>query len=172
MAGFAAPVVSSSHPVNTALSGAGIISISGLSFAYSANFTPTSSLLLSNACSTTAWTSLTAVSCAPQSYKGSALCLGVTLSAVVGTRTVMSGIGSWDLSDRSRFSFDGSGNAFSIGRGCIGEVASSWCSPSYELRCAWERASCEGWTVASNWSYTNVERSQLRLDFVRPNRLR
>jgi hypothetical protein len=70
-AGSAAPVVSASLPVNMVLSGSGIITISGISFADSANWTLTSSILLSNACSTTAWTSLTAVACTPQAYKGS-----------------------------------------------------------------------------------------------------
>ncbi len=97
--GIAAPVVSSSDPINTALSGRGIITISGLSFADTANFTPTSSVLLSSACSSTAWTSLTSVSCTPQAYKGGALCVGVTLSGVVGTRS-------------ARFSFDSMGSFF------------------------------------------------------------
>jgi hypothetical protein len=92
--GCAAPVVSSSDPINMALSGAGIITIGGLNFADSANFTPTSSIRMAGACSSTAWTSLTAVSCTSRAYEGVSLCLGVTLSALAGTRS-------------ARFSFDG-----------------------------------------------------------------
>ena len=92
--GCAAPVVSSSDPINMALTGGGIITIGGLSFAYSANVTPTSSIWMSGACGSTAWTSLTAVSCTSRAYAGGSLCLGVTLSAQAGTRS-------------ARFSFDG-----------------------------------------------------------------
>ncbi len=92
--GCAAPVVSSSDPINMALSGGGIITIGGLSFADSANFTPTSSIWMSGVCGSTAWTSLTAVSCAARAYNGVSLRLGVTLSATAGTRS-------------ARFSFDG-----------------------------------------------------------------
>jgi hypothetical protein len=49
---------------------------------------------MSGACSSTAWSSLTAVSCTSRAYKGDSLCLGVTLSAIAGTRS-------------ARFSFDG-----------------------------------------------------------------
>jgi hypothetical protein len=97
----AAPVVSSGNPINIALSEGGIITIGGLSFADSANFTPTSSIWMSGACGSTAWTSLSAVSCTSRAYKGDSLYLGVTLSAMAGTRS-------------ARFSFDGASAILSL----------------------------------------------------------
>ena len=79
---------------NAVPSGGGTVTISGLSFGVD-DSTLTASLSLSNACSSTAWTSLTTVSCTPDAYRGAALCVGASLSAVVA--------GTWS----AQFSFDG-----------------------------------------------------------------
>jgi hypothetical protein len=69
------------------------VTISGLSFGSSA-FTPTASLGAGDACSSTAWTSVTTVACAPSAYSGSSVRVAVSVTAVVGTLT-------------GQFSFDG-----------------------------------------------------------------
>ena len=69
------------------------MTIGGLNFGSSV-FTPTVSLGAADSCSSTAWTSATAVACAPSAYTGSSMRMAVSLNAVVGTLT-------------GQFSFDG-----------------------------------------------------------------
>ena len=71
------------------------MTISGLSFGGEVEVvTPTATLAVAEMCGSTAWTSATAVACAPMAYSGSALRTGTSVSAVAGTLT-------------GQFSFDG-----------------------------------------------------------------
>jgi hypothetical protein len=90
-----APVVSisSMDRANVAVSARTHVTISGLNFG-SSNCSPTASLTISDQCSSTAWTSVTAVLCAPQSYS----------SGVQRTSVIARGASStWT----TPFSFDG-----------------------------------------------------------------
>jgi hypothetical protein len=101
-----APVVSSSHAANLGLTASGIVTLSGLSFG-GTNFTSTAALTISDACSSTAWTSSTTLACRGQAYTaGSSLCTTVTISGIAGT---------WS----GRFSFDGT-SAYHHERGLDG----------------------------------------------------
>ena len=62
------------------------MTISGLNFGSSAA-TQTSSLAAAELCGSTAWTSTTAVACAPQAYGSSTVRTAMSVSAVVGTLT-------------------------------------------------------------------------------------
>ena len=94
-AGCAAPLVSvtSLDGANLAKSVSSPVTISGLNFVSSSS-TPTSSLTTMDVCGSTAWTSVTTVSCVPQAYTGAALRTSVVVGGVSSTR------GSY-------FSFDG-----------------------------------------------------------------
>ena len=91
----AAPLVSVSSidSANLAKSAGLPVTISGINF-LSSSSTPTSSLTLMDLCASTAWTSVTAVFCAPQAYMGAALRTLVVVGRVSSTRG-------------SQFSFDG-----------------------------------------------------------------
>jgi hypothetical protein len=90
---FAAPVASAGNVVNTAISAGSIVTITGINLGLSCS-TLTASWM-SDACSSTAWTSATALSCTSQAYRGSALRAGVLLRGLAGTTM------------NTRFSFDG-----------------------------------------------------------------
>ena len=86
----AAPVFSAPAPKNTIRSGSGTVTISGLNFgAYS--FTPTATHSGDILCGTASWTSGTTVACSPSAFtaQASATRARVTVSAVVGTRSVV-----------------------------------------------------------------------------------
>ena len=98
---FSAPA-----PKNTLRSGTGTVTISGLNFgAYS--FTPTATHSGDILCGTASWTSGTTVACSPSAFttQASATRARVTVSAVVGTRSVIG------------FTFDGNDSGAS---GCGG----------------------------------------------------
>jgi hypothetical protein len=81
----AAPVVSTAA-ANAAPSGGGTVTISGLSFV-TVDPTATASLTAADVCSSSAWTSATAVACAPQAHGGTAERTAVSVSAMVGSLT-------------------------------------------------------------------------------------
>jgi hypothetical protein len=110
---FAAPVVSAGNAVNTALSAGSIVIITGMNLGLSCS-TPTASWM-SDACSSTAWTSSTSLSCTSQAYRGSALCAGVLLRGIAGTLM------------NTRFSFDGTSLIFERGLWCVLHVCSPYC---------------------------------------------
>ena len=93
LASMPAPCASVGSPPNIAFTAGVSFTISGLAFGSSA-FTPTASLGAEDACSSTAWTSVTTVACAPSAYSGSSVRVAVSVNAVVGTLT-------------GQFSFDG-----------------------------------------------------------------
>ena len=69
----------------------------GLSFGW-IDLSPSASLELSAECSSTSWTSATAVGCSPASYRGGTRRTAVTVGNQVGTLT-------------GQFSFDGAQNS-------------------------------------------------------------
>ena len=85
-----APVVSfgsymaGSTAVNLAQSSALSLTISGVAF-MSETRTPTSAAEISSVCSSTSWTSSTAVTCSPGTYAGGLIRLAVTVTGLVGT---------------------------------------------------------------------------------------
>jgi hypothetical protein len=84
---MAAPVVSGPAPANAAPSGGGTVTIGGLSFG-AVGPTATASLTAADVCGSSAWTSATAVACAPQAYGGTAgVRTAVSVSGVAGTAT-------------------------------------------------------------------------------------
>ena len=93
-------------PSNVAPTGGASATLSGLNF-NSMDLTSTTSLELSVSCSSTSWTSMTALACEPASYRGGTAQIGVTVNRVVGT-----GPGS--------FSFDGA-HADRLGRPHVAE---------------------------------------------------
>ena len=95
----AAPAVTSISPANAAQTGGVSVSITGLNFA-SMDQTASASLELSAECSSTSWTSATAVGCSPASYRGGTRRTAVTVGNQVGTLT---GQFSFDSAQNSRF---------------------------------------------------------------------
>jgi hypothetical protein len=89
----AAPALTSISPANAAQTGVVSVTISGLSFA-SSDQTHSASLELSVECSSTSWTSATAVACSAALYRGGTARTAVTVSNQGGTLT-------------GQFSFDG-----------------------------------------------------------------
>jgi hypothetical protein len=96
----AAPVVSTAA-ANAVSSGSGTVAISGLSFGTSSP-TATASLAAADVCSSTAWTSATAVACAPQAHVGTAVRTAVSVSAIVGSLTRQFSFDSAVVSDMQR----------------------------------------------------------------------
>ncbi len=76
--------MSVSIALNIGVTSGGSVTIIGMSFGAAAA-TPTASLATAEPCSSTAWTSATAVACAPAAYSGSAMRVAVSMSAVAGT---------------------------------------------------------------------------------------
>jgi hypothetical protein len=79
------------------------MSISGLNFARN-DPSPSASLELSVDCSSTSWTSATAVACSPASYGGGTRRTAVTVADVVGTHA-------------GQLSYDGTGACAAVRRG-------------------------------------------------------
>jgi hypothetical protein len=100
---FDAPVASFAASYNGPKTGGESVSIIGLNFA-SIDPTPSASLELSVECSSTSWTSATAVECAAASYRGGTMRIAVTVAGLVGTTT-------------GQFSFDGTGACAAVRRG-------------------------------------------------------
>ena len=90
------------------------MTIRGLNFGW-IDLSPSASLELSAECSSTSWTTSTAVSCAAASYRGGTTRTAVTVGNQVGTLT-------------GQFSFDGT-------RGCAA-VHLGTCSIMIAARCA------------------------------------
>jgi hypothetical protein len=86
----AAPLVSVSSLDNSNLpkSGGSTLTINGLGFGAS-NFTPTSSLTTSDNCLSTAWTSVTTMTCAPRSYSARTPLISVIARRATSTWTTL-----------------------------------------------------------------------------------
>ena len=110
----AAPAVTSISPANAAQTGGVSVTINGLDFAAS-DPTPSASLEQSVACSSTTWTSATAVACSPASYGGGTRRIAVTLSGVVGTHA-------------GQFSYDGTGACAAVRRGTCSTTIACCCA--------------------------------------------
>ncbi len=65
------------------------------------------------------------------------------------------------LTVRQLFCGDGDGRVWVV------FVQSRSCSPSRELRCAWQFTGSDPWTAPSAWCHTNIEWGQLRLELTR-----
>ena len=87
-----APMISFSASENTAASGGGLVTVSGLGFRLT-DLTPTAGLA-SRSCATASWSSRSSVACSAPAGVGAVLEIAMTASGAVGTR-------SWD------FTFDG-----------------------------------------------------------------
>ena len=100
----AAPALTSISPYNAAQTGgASVITLLGLNFA-STDPSPSASLELSVQCSSTSWTSVTALACAAASYGGGTRRTALTVAGVVGTHA-------------GQLSFDGTGACAAVRRG-------------------------------------------------------
>ena len=97
----ATPTLSSISPANAAQTRGVSVTISGLNFA-STDPTPSASLELSVECSSTSWSSATAVACAPASYRGGPRRTAVTVGKQAGTLT---GQFSYDSAQKSRLRY-------------------------------------------------------------------
>jgi hypothetical protein len=95
----AAPAVTNVQTPNLARSGGAVATVSGVNFG-TVDATVTSSVVSIGACSTSAWTSVTAVQCVTSAYTGAVFAVAVTVSGLVGTRsgTVLSFDGTFALS--------------------------------------------------------------------------
>ena len=110
----AAPAVSYNSPANAAQTGGVDVSISGLNFARN-DPSPSASLELSVECSSSSWTSATAVACAAASYRVGARRTAVRLGGLVGT---LSG----------QFSYDGTGAYAAVRRGTCSVMIACCCA--------------------------------------------
>jgi hypothetical protein len=85
----AAPVVTNAWPMitNRPKTGNSIITVAGLALG-SSDLTATGRVMSSGTCATLGWTSGTTVQCDPGSSSGGASSIAMTITGVVGTRTV------------------------------------------------------------------------------------
>jgi hypothetical protein len=90
------------------------VTIIGLNFAAN-DPSPSASLELAVQCSSTLWTSATALACAAASYSGGTRRTAMTVSSLVGTHA-------------GQFSYNGMGGSAAVRRGMCSVMIACWCA--------------------------------------------